>query len=188
MIVSIDHVASPHTDYARWQIPECQDLSFRGHFNVACRISHCATRRCTCIHLEDMSFAIKASYFKINVRALLSKGPKTSLPLIYMHQLLRFRRPHHIPSINSPRGITTKSPGADKPFEEECLPDYEPEQFYPVSIGDTVKSRYHVIGKLGFGANSTVWFCRDLSYGKDALLHIQWSQLTHHLETIIMLY
>lgn len=47
-------------------------------------------------------------------------------------------------------------------FEEEGLPSYDPEEFYPVRLGDTIKSRYRVIGKLGYGANSTVWFCRDL--------------------------
>lgn len=47
------------------------------------------------------------------------------------------------------------------PLEEESLPGYDPEEFYPVRLGDTIKSRYHVIGKLGYGANSTVWFCRD---------------------------
>lgn len=49
----------------------------------------------------------------------------------------------------------------DEPFEEETLPDYEPEQFYPIHIGETLNCRYYVIGKLGFGANSTVWFGRD---------------------------
>lgn len=53
-------------------------------------------------------------------------------------------------------------PPSDRAFEEENLPSYDPEEFYPVHLGDTIKSRYHVIGKLGYGANSTVWFCRDL--------------------------
>lgn len=47
-------------------------------------------------------------------------------------------------------------------FEEESLPNYDPEEFYPVHLGDKIKSRYHVVSKLGYGANSTVWFCRDL--------------------------
>lgn len=46
--------------------------------------------------------------------------------------------------------------------EEETLPVYDPDEFYPVHIGDVFKERYHVLGKLGFGANSTTWFCRDL--------------------------
>lgn len=47
-------------------------------------------------------------------------------------------------------------------YEEERLPDYDPEQFYPVQLGGVIKARYRVIGKLGYGANSTVWLCRDL--------------------------
>ncbi|KAK1807036.1 hypothetical protein LTR12_018624, partial [Friedmanniomyces endolithicus] len=52
--------------------------------------------------------------------------------------------------------------GSDRHIEEETLPQYDPEEFYPVHIGQTLDSRYNVIGKLGYGANSTVWFCRDL--------------------------
>lgn len=46
--------------------------------------------------------------------------------------------------------------------EEERLPHYDKSVFYPVRIGDVYKNRYQVLSKLGFGANSTVWFCRDL--------------------------
>jgi len=50
-------------------------------------------------------------------------------------------------------------------MEEENLPDYDPLDFYPVRIGETLASRYKVIGKLGFGNSSTVWLSRDLGYG-----------------------
>lgn len=49
-------------------------------------------------------------------------------------------------------------------FEEETLPDYLKERYYPVHIGDVLKSQYQVITKLGFGSSSTVWLCRDLRY------------------------
>lgn len=62
-----------------------------------------------------------------------------------------------------PRGIATQPQTiCDRLFEEERLPGYDPDEFYPVYQGDTIKSRYRVIGKLGYGASSTVWFCRDL--------------------------
>lgn len=48
-----------------------------------------------------------------------------------------------------------------QPFEEERLPWYRPDQFYPVRIGETMASKYQVIGKLGYGAHSTTWLCRD---------------------------
>lgn len=46
--------------------------------------------------------------------------------------------------------------------EEETLPFYEHEQYYPVRIGELFSSKYQVVGKLGYGAYSTVWLCRDL--------------------------
>ncbi|KAE8152754.1 protein kinase [Aspergillus avenaceus] len=47
-------------------------------------------------------------------------------------------------------------------LEEEKLRGYSPEHFYPVKIGDVFRSRYQVVGKLGYGGHSTVWLCRDL--------------------------
>ncbi|MCJ1259976.1 hypothetical protein MMC24_007816 [Lignoscripta atroalba] len=57
-----------------------------------------------------------------------------------------------------------KSLGPDRFVEEETLPDYDPEQFYPVHIDEVFHEQYQVIGKLGYGANSTVWLCRDIRY------------------------
>ena len=54
---------------------------------------------------------------------------------------------------------------ATKKIEEEDLPSYVPEDYYPVYIGEVFGSRYQVVGKLGFGVNSTVWLCRDLRQG-----------------------
>jgi hypothetical protein len=48
-------------------------------------------------------------------------------------------------------------------IEEEKLPYYQAEQFYPVHIGEIFNSEYQALGKLGYGAYSTVWLCRDLS-------------------------
>ncbi|KAL8967014.1 MAG: hypothetical protein Q9183_003108 [Haloplaca sp. 2 TL-2023] len=46
--------------------------------------------------------------------------------------------------------------------EEEMLPGYDPKHYYPVKLGEVLHERYRVIGKLGYGAASTVWLCRDL--------------------------
>ncbi|OCL06510.1 protein kinase [Glonium stellatum] len=51
---------------------------------------------------------------------------------------------------------------ATKKIEEEDVPSYVPEDYYPVYIGEVFRSRYQVVTKLGFGVNSTVWLCRDL--------------------------
>jgi len=117
----------------------------------------------TFIYLK-MSIITRCPRLKTYVGGLVPKSTKLTLWPTYTRQLLRPRATYRISSIDSPRGIVTKSPRTDGPFEEERLPDYAPEQFYPINIGDTINSRYHVIGKLGFGANSTVWFCRDLLY------------------------
>ena len=46
-------------------------------------------------------------------------------------------------------------------LEEETLPAYRALDFYPVRNGEIFRSRYRVLGKLGFGSSSTVWLCRD---------------------------
>ena len=48
------------------------------------------------------------------------------------------------------------------PVEEETLPYYKSEHYYTVNIGEVYKARYEVAGKLGYGAYSTSWLCRDL--------------------------
>ena len=55
--------------------------------------------------------------------------------------------------------------GVSQLIEEETLPDYLAERYYPVRIGELLGSRYQVVGKLGFGTTSTVWLARDLIYG-----------------------
>lgn len=47
-------------------------------------------------------------------------------------------------------------------LEEETLDYYSPDQFYPVAVGEVLNSSYRVVGKLGYGAQATVWLCRDV--------------------------
>jgi hypothetical protein len=47
-------------------------------------------------------------------------------------------------------------------IEEEELPSYVAEKYYPVYIGEIFASRYQVVSKLGYGTSSTAWLCRDL--------------------------
>ncbi|KAK2871640.1 hypothetical protein FQN49_002976 [Arthroderma sp. PD_2] len=51
---------------------------------------------------------------------------------------------------------------SDRLVEEEELPDYKADRFYPVRLGDVFDDRYQVIAKLGFGSSSTIWLARDL--------------------------
>ncbi|CEJ84010.1 hypothetical protein VHEMI03352 [[Torrubiella] hemipterigena] len=52
---------------------------------------------------------------------------------------------------------------ADKLLEEETTPNYNASNYYPVKIGQVLHDKYQVVSKLGFGANATVWLCRDLT-------------------------
>jgi serine/threonine protein kinase len=48
------------------------------------------------------------------------------------------------------------------PIEEvERLEKYQPGGYHPILIGDILRSRYRVAHKLGYGAYSTTWLCRD---------------------------
>lgn len=51
---------------------------------------------------------------------------------------------------------------SDSKVEEEDIPGYAAENYYPVALGEVLASRYHIISKLGCGVGSTVWLCRDL--------------------------
>ncbi|KAB8210260.1 U4/U6 small nuclear ribonucleo protein PRP4 [Aspergillus parasiticus] len=51
---------------------------------------------------------------------------------------------------------------ASSKIEEETLPTYSPEKYYPVQQGEVLNDRYQVLAKLGYGVTSTVWFARDL--------------------------
>lgn len=51
---------------------------------------------------------------------------------------------------------------SDLPIEEETIPNYDPEDFYPVNPGDIFHNRYEAIAKVGWGSCSTVWLARDL--------------------------
>lgn len=49
-------------------------------------------------------------------------------------------------------------------IEEEHMPAYKKGLFCPVRVGQIFSGRYQILSKLGYGANSTVWFCHDLVY------------------------
>lgn len=83
----------------------------------------------------------------------------------------QLRLKHVTASTTSPARIFGTSAFADTGFdkyrpeivevEEERFPGYVAERYYPVHIWETFQSRYKVITKLGFGASSTIWLCRD---------------------------
>ncbi len=48
--------------------------------------------------------------------------------------------------------------------EEERLPFYNRDAYYPMRMGEVVGGHYQVVAKLGYGTTSTVWLGRDLRY------------------------
>ncbi|KEZ45842.1 Protein kinase domain-containing protein [Scedosporium apiospermum] len=54
----------------------------------------------------------------------------------------------------------------------ESLENYTVGGYHPVSIGDKLHDRYHVVDKLGFGGYSTVWLARDLLAGRYVALKV----------------
>lgn len=59
-----------------------------------------------------------------------------------------------------------RQPSTTSLIEEETIPFYKQEQFYPFHIGELLNSRYKILGKLGYGAYSTTWLCRDVQYAE----------------------
>lgn len=54
----------------------------------------------------------------------------------------------------------------------ESLEKYVPGGYHPVMIGDMIKRRYEIVGKLGYGGFSTVWLARDAQQGTCVALKI----------------
>lgn len=52
--------------------------------------------------------------------------------------------------------------GQDQLVEEENIPEYISEHFYPVRLGEVFDGRFQTVAKLGYGSSSTIWLARDL--------------------------
>ena len=51
---------------------------------------------------------------------------------------------------------------AFKQVEEETLPKYNANSFYPARFDEVLNDRYQIVAKLGYGVTATVWLARDL--------------------------
>ncbi|KAJ5729145.1 uncharacterized protein N7483_003653 [Penicillium malachiteum] len=69
--------------------------------------------------------------------------------------------PPYLPPRQFPTSGFVKVDPAEK-VEEETLPFYVADKYYPVIMGEVFASRYQVVSKLGYGTSSTTWLCRDL--------------------------
>ncbi|EPS33981.1 hypothetical protein PDE_08943 [Penicillium oxalicum 114-2] len=52
------------------------------------------------------------------------------------------------------------------------MPDYIASRYYPARIGEIFRNRYQIVGRLEFGASSTVWLARDMNYRRYVALKI----------------
>ncbi|WPH03417.1 Hypothetical protein R9X50_00629700 [Acrodontium crateriforme] len=73
----------------------------------------------------------------------------------------RFRRRSRGLSLSKGLYEHTSLLNIDEPFEEETLPGYKPNNYYPVQVGQPLNARYKVLGKLDYNPFSTTWFCLD---------------------------
>jgi hypothetical protein len=48
--------------------------------------------------------------------------------------------------------------------EEEALSDYDPANYYPVQLNETLGGLYTIKAKLGFVRTATTWLCIDSKY------------------------
>ncbi|CRG91820.1 hypothetical protein PISL3812_08874 [Talaromyces islandicus] len=84
---------------------------------------------------------------------------------------------------NTPKGNGSNNRSTEK-IEEETIAINRPEDYYPVYIGEVIKSRYQIVAKQGYGVGSTVWLCRDLIDNRHLTLKVcvrRTKQLSHEL-------
>lgn len=79
-----------------------------------------------------------------------------------------FKRPPFQPLCFPTSGFRTVPPS--EVLDEERFAHFKQGQYYPANIGDVLDSKYQIVGKLGFGTNSTVWLARDLEYVEEETL------------------
>ncbi|KAH7316688.1 putative serine/threonine-protein kinase [Stachybotrys elegans] len=86
----------------------------------------------------------------------------------------------------------------DVPIDEERIPNFNPENFYPANPGDVLEGKYELLTKLGWGTASTVWLARDSSWSrwsktrkyvaiKICTSNVEESDITHELDITIHL-
>ncbi|KAH1269145.1 hypothetical protein KXW98_007115 [Aspergillus fumigatus] len=64
------------------------------------------------------------------------------------------------------------------PSPPMCFPTSGFETIRPSEVLDEARTKYRIIGKLGFGTTSTVWLARDLEVGKIRFFNLHSDSLT----------
>ncbi|PWY95974.1 kinase domain protein [Aspergillus sclerotioniger CBS 115572] len=115
---------------------------------------------------------------RIGIPSFSSSRPVSLIPL--RHSLFSLPRvPYRTMTSSEWTTPLREFPTSDLPLfeqsaeiEEETLPTYEPEKYYPVQQGEVLHNKYQVLAKLGYGVTSTVWLGRDLCDSKYVVLKI----------------
>ncbi|KAH7170045.1 kinase-like domain-containing protein [Dactylonectria macrodidyma] len=67
-------------------------------------------------------------------------------------------------------------------IEEEGMPEYKPEHFYPARLGEVLNGKFQTVAKLGYGSSSTIWLARDLQGHQYVALKIYIHNSAQHRE------
>ncbi|KAM0426076.1 hypothetical protein ACHAPT_008707 [Fusarium lateritium] len=62
------------------------------------------------------------------------------------------------------------------------MPEYNPDHFYPVRLGEVFNGRFQTIAKLGYGSSSTIWLARDLEDHQYVALKVYIHNSVQHRE------
>ncbi|KAL3495794.1 kinase-like domain-containing protein [Aspergillus germanicus] len=73
-------------------------------------------------------------------------------------------------------------------LDEETLPTYQPEKYYPVSQGEVLNDRYQALAKIGYGVTSTVWLAKDLITSTYVVLKVYVTGPNRDLERELHIY
>ncbi|RAH74790.1 putative protein kinase [Aspergillus aculeatinus CBS 121060] len=73
-------------------------------------------------------------------------------------------------------------------LDEETLPNYQPEKYYPVTQGEVLNDRYQTLAKLGYGVTSTVWLAKDLVASTYVVLKVYVTGQNRDLERELDIY
>ncbi|ODA83688.1 hypothetical protein RJ55_02203 [Drechmeria coniospora] len=93
---------------------------------------------------------------------------------------------HSIPTLPSRLAFRfSNAIDASAKIEEERLPFFKSDEYYPVKIGDVIGGHYQIVAKLGYGTTSTVWLSRNLSDQKYWVMKVHINTLQYSHESVV---
>ena len=115
------------------------------------------------VQLHYRSYVVTCNTVLLALSNRFRAGPWTPAQCVHGHATVR--------SVHVGARDLSRAPFETLPIhqliEEERLPGYKADRYFPASIGQIWRNRYQIVGKVGYGGGSTVWACRDLKYITD---------------------